>query len=187
MRGAYGVEEPRILGGLKWLDEDRYNIEARAAGPAGDAELEVMLQSLLAERFKLSFHRETRALSGYALVVGKSGLKARPSEPDADSRTSSRWGSIEAAGCTMAHLALKLSEVLHLPVADFTAVPGEFDFKLEWTFDDMQAKPPDAVPDAASGPSIFAALQEQLGLKLESRKVPAEVLVVDHAEKPSEN
>jgi uncharacterized protein (TIGR03435 family) len=187
MRGAYGVEEPRILGGLKWLDEDRYNIEARAAGPAGDAELEVMLQSLLAERFKLSFHRETRALSGYALVVGKSGLKARPSEPDADSRTSSRWGSIEAAGCTMAHLALKLSEVLHLPVADFTAVPGEFDFKLEWTFDDMQAKPPDAVPDAASGPSIFAALQEQLGLKLESRKVPADVLVIDHAEKPSEN
>ena len=194
VRGAYGVEEARILGGPTWVDEDRYDIEAKAAGPAGDHELMVMLQSLLAERFKLAFHRETRALPGYALVLGKGGLKAKPSEPDADSRTNSGWGIIEAAGCTMAHLALKLSEVLHLPVADFTAVPGEFDFKLEWTSDDMQAAPPsggdrpaNAAPEAASGPSIFAALQEQLGLKLESRKVLAEVLVIDHAEKPSEN
>ena len=187
VRGAYGVEEPHILGGPKWLDEARYNIEARAAGPAGDRELMTMLQSLLAERFKLAFHRETRALPGYALVLGKGGLRAKPSAPDAGSRTSSRWGSIEASGCTMAQLALKLSEVLHLPVADFTAVPGEFDFKLEWTSDNMQAPAPDAVPDAASGPSLFAALQEQLGLKLESRKVPADVLVIDHAEKPSEN
>jgi uncharacterized protein (TIGR03435 family) len=194
MRGAYAIEEPRILGGMKWLDDARYNIEAKAAGPAGDSDLARMLQSLLAERFKLAFHREQRALSGYALVLGKGGLKAKPSEPDAGSRTSSRWGSIEAAGCDMAHLALKLSEVLHLPVADFTGVPGEFDFKLEWTSDDMQATPPSAgdkpaavVPEAASGLSIFTALPEQLGLKLESRKVPAEVLVIDHAEKPSEN
>ena len=189
MRGAYGVEEPHILGGPKWLEDARYDIEARAAGPAGDAELMTMLQSLLAERFKLSLHRETRALSGYALVVGKGGLKAKPSEPEAGSRTSSRRGSIEAAGCTMAHLALKLSEVLHVPVADFTAIPGEFDFQLKWTSDDLQAAPPSAtpVPDIASGPSLFEALQEQLGLKLESRKVPAEVLVIDHAEKPSEN
>ena len=146
-----------------------------------------MKQLLLAERFKLAFHRETRALPGYALVLGNGGLKAKPSEPDAGSRTSSRWGSIEAAGCAMAHLALKLSEVLHVPVADFTALPGEFDFQLNWTSDEMQATPPDAVPDAAFGSSLFAALQEQLGLKLESRKVPADVLVIDHAEKPSEN
>jgi len=188
MRGAYGVEEPRILGGPKWVDEARYNIEARAAGPAGDRELMVMLQSLLAERFKLAFHREQRALPGYALVLGKSGMKAKPSAPDAESRTNSGWGLIEAAGCNMAQLALKLSEVLHLPVADLTALPGEFDFQLKWTSDAMQATPPStATPDAGSGPSIFEALQEQLGLKLESRKVPAEVLVIDHAEKPSEN
>jgi uncharacterized protein (TIGR03435 family) len=194
VRGAYGVQESQILGGPKWVDEDRYYIDAKAAGPAGDRELMLMLQSLLAERFKLAFHRETRALPGYALVVGKSGLKAKPSQPDTPSRTSSRWGSIDAEACTMAQLALKLSEVLHLHVADFTAVPGEFDFKLEWTSDDMQAKPPSrgdtpatAALDAASGPPIFEALQEQLGLKLESRKVPVEVLVIDHAEKPSEN
>ena len=90
----------------------------------------------------------------------------------------------------MAQLALKLSEVLHEPVLDTTGVAGRFDVKLEWSPDDMQAKPPSAdrsnnAPDTATGPSIFAALQEQLGLKLESAKVRAEVLVIDSAEKPS--
>jgi uncharacterized protein (TIGR03435 family) len=188
MRGAYDVQESQILGGPKWLDEDRYDIDAKAAGPAGDHELMMMLQSLLAERFKLVFHRETRALPGYALVVGKSGLKAKRSEPDARSRTNSRRGSIDAEGCSMGQLAQKLSEAVHLPVANLTMVEGEFDFKLEWTPDDMQAKAPSggdkpgtAAVDAAPGPSIFAALQEQLGLKLESRRVPTEVLVIETA------
>ena len=82
----------------------------------------------------------------------------------------------------MAQLALKLAEALRQPVLDATGVAGKFDFKLEWTPDDMGAKAPEA-----GGPSIFAALQEQLGLKLESAKVPAEVIVIDSAEKPSEN
>jgi uncharacterized protein (TIGR03435 family) len=194
VRGAYDVPETQILGGPKWLDEDRCYIEAKAAGPAGDHELMIMLQALLAERFKLAIHREQRALPGYALVVAKAGLKAKPSDPDARSRTSSSRGSIEAEGCAMAQLAQRLSEAMHMPVADFTGVPGKFDFKLKWTLDDMQASPPPGgdrpvavASDTVSGPSIFTALQEQLGLKLESRKVPAEVLVIDHAEKPSEN
>jgi uncharacterized protein (TIGR03435 family) len=93
----------------------------------------------------------------------------------------------------MAQLALKLSESLQRPVLDVTRIPGKFDLKLEWTPDDMQAKPPSAdqragnAPEAAAGPSIFAALQDQLGLKLESGKIPAQVLVIDSAEKPSEN
>ena len=93
----------------------------------------------------------------------------------------------------MAQLALKLAEVLHQPVLDSTGVAGKFDLKLEWTPDDMQAKPPSVdqrsinAPESGSGPSIFAALQEQLGLKLESGKVPAEVLVIDSADQPSAN
>jgi uncharacterized protein (TIGR03435 family) len=94
----------------------------------------------------------------------------------------------------MHQLAQKLSEVIHLPVADLTGVEGEFDFQLKWTPDDMQARPPSggdkpaaAAVDLANGPSVFAALQEQLGLKLEPRKVPTEVLVIDRAEKASEN
>jgi uncharacterized protein (TIGR03435 family) len=93
MRSAYGVPEAQIFGGPKWVDEDRYDIDAKAAGPARDRELMVMLQSLLAERFKLVFHRGTRLLSGYALVVGKNGPMAKHSAPDAaQSRTNSRRG-----------------------------------------------------------------------------------------------
>ena len=93
----------------------------------------------------------------------------------------------------MAQLSLKLAEALKQPVLDATGVAGKFDFKLEWTPDDMQAKPPSAdqragnALEAGAAPSIFEALQEQLGLKLESGKFPAEVLVIDSAEKPSEN
>lgn len=181
VRSAYGVQEAQILGGPKWLDEDRYYIEAKASGPAGDRELSIMLQSLLAERFQLALHRETRTLPGLALVVGKGGLKAKPSATSSSSRTNSSRGIIQAERCSMTQLALKVSEVLRLPVADMTNVQGDFDFKLEWTPDDGDKS------IAASGPSIYAALQEQLGLKLQSRKVPVEVLVIDHAEKPSEN
>jgi len=194
IRGAYDVQESQIVGGPKWVGEDRYDIDAKAAGPAGDRELMAMLQSLLSERFKLAFHRETRELPGYALVVGKTGLKAMHSQPEAESRSNSSREAIDAAACSMHQLAQKLSEVIHLPVADLTGVEGAFDFQLKWMPEDMQAKPPSsgdrpgAVPaDLANGPSVFAALQEQLGLKLEPRKVPTEVLVIDHAEKASEN
>ena len=183
IRGAYDVQEPQILGGPKWVDEDRYFIEAKAARPVGGHDLMLMLQALLAERFKLVVHRETRALAGYALVAAKSGLKAKPSAPGTDSSGSLRRGGLDARGYTMAQLAVKLSETLHLPVADRTGIAGKYDFKLEWTTaDEMRAR-----ADAADGPSIFSALQEQVGLRLQSRKVAAEVLVIDHAEKPGEN
>jgi uncharacterized protein (TIGR03435 family) len=193
VRGAYEVPEPQVIGGPKWVDEDRYYIEAKATVPAGDHELMLMLQTLLADRFKLVLHREQRAIPGYRLVLGKGGLKAQASAPDRGSVGHSRRGRIEAQGYTMAQLALHLAELLRQPVMDATGVAGKFDLNLEWTPDDMQAKPPSAdqrpvnAPESVAGPSIFAALQEQLGLKLESGKVPAEVVVIDAAEKPSEN
>jgi len=184
MLGAYGIPEVQILGGPKWVGENRYDIDAKAIGPAGNSELMAMLQGLLAERFQLSFHRETRPLSGFVLTIGKSGLKAKTSAPDTQSKTNSGRGRLDAESCTMAQLALKLSEALKVPVLDQTEIKGAFDFRLEWTPDEMQAKTPDAPP---SGPSLFSAVQEQLGLRLEGRKVPAEVLVIDRAELPSEN
>lgn len=193
MRGAYDVPEPQVIGGPRWADQDRYDIEAKATVPAGDHELMLMLQTLLSERFKLVFHREQRPIPGYRLVLAKGGLKAQVSAPDRGSVGHSQRGRIEAEGCTMSQLALKLAEALKQPVLDATGVAGRYDLKLEWTPDDLQAKPPSAdqrpggAPEPGAGPSIFAALQEQLGLKLESSKVPAEVLVIDSAEKPSAN
>jgi uncharacterized protein (TIGR03435 family) len=193
VRGAYDVPEPQVLGGPKWAELDRYDIEAKAAGPAGGHELMLMLQTLLADRFKLVLHREQRAIPGYRLVPGKGGLKAQASAPDRGSSGHSQRGRIDAEGCTMDQLALKLAEALHLPVTDATGIAGRFDLKLEWTPDDLQAKAPSPeggvgnVAAAGTGPSIFAALQEQLGLKLEAGKVPAEILVIDSAEKPSAN
>lgn len=174
VRSAYGIPEAQILGGPKWVDEDRYDIDAKAPGPAGDHEMMVMLRQLLAERFKLVFHRETRPIPGYAVVAGKKGLTAKRSEPGIGSQSSSSRRSIDATACDMGCLARKLSEVLHAPVADLTGVEGKFNFKLEWTPDDFQT-------------AVFAAIEEQLGLKLEARKVPTEVIVIDSVVKPSQN
>jgi len=174
IRSAYNISEALIFGGPKWADEDRYDIDAKAPGPAGDHAMGAMLQQLLAERFKLVIHRETRSLPAYALVVGKKGLTAKHSEPDVRSASSSSRGKIDATGCDMSCLARKLSEVLHAPVADLTGVDGKFDFKLEWTPDDLQT-------------AVWQALEEQLGLKLEGRKVPTEVMVIDSAEKATAN
>ncbi len=185
IRSAWGVPEERIAGGPKWIDDDRFDINAKADWPAGDPELMIMLQSLIVERFQLSFHRESKTIQGYALVVGKDGLQLKRSAPDAKfgihSTTDARMASIEAVACTMTALTKKLSEMLRLPVADLTEMNGQFDFRLEWIPDDMQPQ------SLSSGSSIFSAVQEQLGLKLESHKVPVEVLAIDHVEKPSFN
>jgi hypothetical protein len=129
----------------------------------------LMLQTMLADRFKLVLHREERAIPGYRLVLGKSGLKVRASAPDRGSAGHSQRGRIEA-------------EVLQQPVLDATGTAAKFDLKLEFTPDDSRTGNPEP-----GGPSIFAALQEQLRLKLESGRVPSEVLVIDSAEKPFQN
>jgi len=174
IRGAYDIPEARVVGGPRWANEDRFDIDAKASGPAGEHELMAMLQQLLAERFKLQIHREKRPLPGYALVVGKKGILAKPSAPDERSSSNGTRHSIDATGCSMACAAMKLSEVLHAPVADATGIDGRFDFKLQWTPDEVQSQ-------------VFAALEEQIGLKLEGRKIPTEVIVIDSAQRPSEN
>ncbi len=174
MRGAYGIPEAQIFGGPKWVDEDRYDIDAKAPGPAGDHAMMAMFQQLLAERFQLVVHRETRPLPGYALVVGKKGITAKRSDAAGPSSSTATRHSIEGGACSMGCLATKLAEVLHAPVTDSTGLEGGFNFKLEWTPDEMQT-------------AVAPALEEQLGLKLEARKVPTEVLVIDRAEKATAN
>ena len=176
---AYEVPDIQITGGPKWMDESRYDIEARADHPAQYAELNQMLQTLLAERFHLKLHHETRSLQGYAIVVAKDGLKMKPSAPGTRGHTNDNPGSVVSTGAPISRLALKLSVLLKVPVVDETGVNGSFDFTLHWI--------PDGAPDPTAGPSLFTAIQEQLGLRLEGRKVPVDMLVVDSAEPPSAN
>jgi uncharacterized protein (TIGR03435 family) len=181
---AYATPERQVLGGPKWIDDLRYDIIARTSRTDDDADLMAMLQSLLAERFHLSLHHETQSLAGYGLMVTKGGVKATPSEADGSSTNGGR-GRIDAKGCPMPRLAMRLSNLLGVPVVDMTEEKRKFDFSLHWVPDQMLAG--SGAADAPNGPSLFTALQEQLGLKLESRKVPVEALVIDHAEQASEN
>jgi uncharacterized protein (TIGR03435 family) len=185
--GAYGVPESQITGGPKWIDELRFDITAKPDRQVGDDGMMLMLRSLMADRFSLQVHQDTQTLSGYALTVVKGGIRATLSAPDGPATTNTGRNRIDAKGCPMSRLVIKLSGVLGgVPVVDMTNDNRNFDFSLQWAPEEMQSKSgaQAAVPD---GPSLFTALQEQLGLKLEGRKVPVGIVVVDHAELPSEN
>jgi bla regulator protein blaR1 len=163
----------------------RFNIQAKAGGPASEDQLKLMAQTLLTDRFGLKFHREKREVSVYALVPAKSGIKLRVAEDQGRPRGSGGisasvpMGRVFGNNVTMAHFVQILSEQqLDRPVVDRTNFTDPFDFNLEYAAIDR----PDAI-----GPSIFVAVQEQLGLKLDPVKAPIEVMVIDHLEKPSEN
>ena len=178
--GAWGVGPHQIAGGPAWLDTERFEIAAKAAdAAAGDAEIMRMLRVLLAERFGLAVHTETRTMPVLALEVAKGGPKLRASAGGGGSTQSGR-GVIDARGTTMAHLAEVLGRGMEAPVVDRTGLTGTYDLKLEWTPESRSAEP-------GSGPSLYTAIQEQLGLVLRARKQPMEVLVIDRAERPTEN
>jgi uncharacterized protein (TIGR03435 family) len=173
-KAAYGIQDVQFSGAA-WLDEDRYDIDAKANSRASGKELVEMLQTLLADRFKLTLHRETRQVPGYALVVAKSGLKIKPSGNENTTENESVT-KFTATHVDMPRLARLAERVLKQPVIDDTHITGGYDFTLEYATDGN--------PDR---PTLFTALTEQLGLRLESRKLPVEVVVVDHAERPSDN
>jgi uncharacterized protein (TIGR03435 family) len=153
-----------------------------------------MLQKLLAERFKLAFHREKKELPVYAIVVGKNGPKLTKSASDPNGLPGlflRGLGLLPATNANILDLAgLLQSVVLERPVVDQTGLSGRFDFELKWTPDESQfsgqgAKVRRDDPDAP--PDLFTAIQEQLGLQLKSTKASVDVLVIDRIEKPSEN
>jgi len=176
--GAYGVGPNQISGGPAWLDTDRFEIVAKSERDEdGDQALMVMLRTLLAERFNLIVHRELRTVAALALVTARNGPKLEKAESGGASTKNGR-GLIDARVITMSRFAEVLSRQMDLPVVDNTGLKGAFNLKLEWAPQNEKTN---------SGPSVFAALQEQLGLRLESRKMPIEILVIDHAERPTEN
>ena len=199
---SYGLKEYQIFG-PSWLGDLRYDIVAK--GPAGTLrdQLPGMMQVLLAERFKLQVHTETKEFSVFALVVGKNGPKLKESAPEPAGESSgarfgmsmsaSGVGRLEAKGATMTSLANTLGRMLGRPVVDKTALTGRYDFELEYSAEDgngMRMVAPAGVQLPASaepGASIFGSIQ-QFGLKLDAQKVPLNTIVVDRAEKtPTEN
>jgi uncharacterized protein (TIGR03435 family) len=197
VREAYGIsDDKRWSGGPAWLDTQRFDIVAKfdasvTPNPPFSQRMQA-LQALLADRFSLKLHRESKDFPIFNLIVGKDGPKFQQSKPDARSETAipgmctvliNRAGVTKRQGCSMATLAGILRYSTGRTVLDKTGLSGNFDYELHWT-------PEDATPEEAvnySGPSIFNAVQEQLGLKLEPSTAPLDVLVIDSAEKPTPN
>lgn len=179
---AYNVRDFQVTGGPGWIGADRYDINAK--GPDGMPDrvppevLRPMLRALVDERFQLKTHTETKEMPIYALVVSKPGkLTPAAAEGQGPGMRMGR-GQLNGKKVPMAMLAQQISQQLGRTVIDKTELKGEFDFTLEWT--------PDPTADS-SGPSIFTAVQEQLGLRLESAKGPVEIVVIDSVAKPTEN
>jgi uncharacterized protein (TIGR03435 family) len=174
---AYAVQRIRVLGGPGWADSDQFDIAAKAesADPTRD-EIRSMLQTLLAERFELAVHRETKEIATYALEVGKGGPKLKVAAPDRKGGMADTVGPNGERQTVFEALSLRvlvnmLANTLGSPVVDKTGLDGLYDYRFEW-------------PDAGS--SFFASV-DQLGLKLEAKKMPVEVLVIDRAKHPSAN
>ncbi len=163
------------------------HVEEPLTDATGD-DVKIMIQSLLADRFKLTLHRDTRELPVYALVVGKAGPKLEEVEFGRGS-TSLSGGRFTATRVPIRNFTEFLSRQTGLPVLDLTGLKGIYSFTLNFTPEESPSAPGTApITESAVGPSLSNAIQEQLGLKLEARKAPVEILVVDHAEKiPTEN
>jgi uncharacterized protein (TIGR03435 family) len=200
---AYGTYNPEQWAGLPpWGGSELFDIETKfdAAAVANYKDLSMdqrrrMLQTLLAERFKVAIHHEKRDIDAFALVVVKGGpkIKQTPPEkvPEGDVKgydglvTKSGRGVLEGTGISMKAFAEMLHYSAGRLVLDKTGLPGRYDISLRWTPDDLSPTIMSALD--TGGPSLFSALQEQLGLKLQLGKFPVDVLVIDRAERPSEN
>jgi uncharacterized protein (TIGR03435 family) len=172
---AYGVKDFQISGGPNWIDSERFDVLAQAPNNSDPRDLNPMLQALLEDRFKLGFHRETRETTIYALVLAKNGRKIQKSAPNAQYSMRMGPGGMSATKMSIHNFADTLSGYTRRGVIDKTGLEGDFDFEFDWS------------PQDPNSPSIFTALQEQLGLKLEAEKGPLEFLIIDHVERPSEN
>jgi uncharacterized protein (TIGR03435 family) len=190
---VFHLIEDQIVGGPAWLNTSLFDVEAKAEHPGKLEQLNRMFQSLLAERFKLQYHRETRQLPAYALVVDKkvTKLKVNDTADEFSGRIGPNIGRLPGmtgVGVSIRELCWALSLIIGRPVLDRTALTGFYDFKLEWTTDPRLSFPVEGgdAPPTLEGPTIFNAIRDA-GLKLESRRGPVEVMVIDSIEKPLVN
>jgi uncharacterized protein (TIGR03435 family) len=202
---AYGVKQYQISG-PGWLETERYDIVATVPDGTSKAQFPMMLQTLLTDRFGIELHHETRELPVYELSVAKNGSKLKPPAADPNARPGTSRMSLTPGGFHLeghaepaSHLAIILEDQLASPVVDKTGLSGTFDFTLDFSRESVQnsalaglpppppANPPGPVTapagDPTEAPSLFTAIQEQLGLKLDKKRGPLDVIVLDRAEK----
>jgi len=191
IRSAYGPHDLQVLGGPNWLDGERWDINAGVGADTQGGSTKPMLQTLLADRFKLVAHVETRELPIFALVMAHADRHRGP-----QLRAATIECSIQGTGCgshttmgmitstaqTMAQTAVNLSQFAGRRVVDKTGLTGRFDFTLTWTPEGGAS-----LTEAIDGGTLFTALQDQLGLKLESQRAPVEVVVIDSVERAAED
>jgi uncharacterized protein (TIGR03435 family) len=193
---SYGLQARQVAGGPPWLDRNRFDAAGEIEGMAepNDRQWKLAVRQLLKDRFQLQFHHDTREMPAYALVVAKGGSKL--AKGDSDPNHVERMGFIGAVGQTMhgvgvnATIADFIGElqriVLDRPIVDRTGLSGAFNIQLVFTREAPEALGMSQLSDTAA-PNLLTALQQQLGLKLEPTRAPVDVLVIDHAEMPSEN
>jgi uncharacterized protein (TIGR03435 family) len=181
MTVAYRVNYEQISG-PGWISDDLFDVNAEADKPSTIEELHVMLRNMVADRFKLRMHTETRVRPVYMMSVDKSGVKMKPSETAGDPQVSEpAAGSLVGHFTPMSHFAWLLGLFVDRPIVDRTGLKDVYDFTLTWN--------PDLTTDAQadSAPGLFEALRKQLGLRLDAQSGPLEVMVIDHAERPDPN
>jgi uncharacterized protein (TIGR03435 family) len=187
IRWAYGFQDRQISGAnslaTNLLTSERYDIVATSARPVSESQLKLMLQTLLAERFHLEFHKQTKEIATYTLLVEKNGAKFQQSEGEGDyqqqakGKLARQWKRI-----TMAQFAENIADAMQSPVLDQTGLSARYDLSLDLT---PYLPTTDERPDIAS--MMLAAIREQLGLKMEAHKAAVEVMIVDRLEKPAAN
>jgi uncharacterized protein (TIGR03435 family) len=198
---AYGLHSKQIIDGLAWFGTDLFDIEGKpdAEGRPNQKQMEAMVQKLLADRFKLTFHHDQRELSVYVIGVASGGPKMTKSTAGPNDPAGFRFrelGDLNVRNMTMKGFATWMqSGVMNRPVVDQTGLTDRYDFQLKWTPDESQfaqfrgtgATIPPPTDDAKAPPALYTAIQEQLGLKMGPAKAPDDVIVIDHVEKPSAN
>jgi uncharacterized protein (TIGR03435 family) len=195
---SHNIHVRQIVNGPSWMEQDKYDLTGRpkAEGVPNTEQLRGLIRSLLADRFKLTTHTDKRDLPAYALTVVKSGHKLTPNTSNPNGLPALLFkglGNMPAINATMSDFARLLTQaVLDRPVIDRTGLQGRFDFTITWTPDESQFRsmgvnvpPPPA--DGSGPPGLFTAVQEQLGLRIDSITAPVDVYVIDRVEKPSEN
>jgi bla regulator protein BlaR1 len=189
---AYDVRDDQISGGPAWLDSARFEVVAKPGEGAEAGNTQQLVrqrtQSLLADRFHLAFHRETKELPVLVLKVAKNGPKGLKPSVAASMDYVTNGHHLDCQHVSMATFAGFLAHQTHRSVTDKTGITGDFDFTLDWTPDDAPAgAAAEGGAVAPQFPPFFLALQEQLGMRLEQQKGPVEVLTIDRAERPAEN